>query len=368
MPEVPPPERPAQPNEPAEAPPTPPQAAASGGQGATPPAAQGWPQREPTSDKPNVPSDAQPQAHPAGAPLTALLPEGTLPTAVPSDEWLRQALKAPAAESRNIGDPAALQPPRASTRFETAVATPIDGFQAVATAPPMERRAGRSFARGLREVVETIVLALLIFLLVRAVVQNFQVDGSSMAPTLRHNWFLLVNKALYWEINLDTVHKFLPFVDPGDDPTRYVFRSPERGDVIVFKAPRQDRDFIKRIIAEPGEVIQVAGGIVYIDGLALDEPYISDRPNADFGPVRVPPDCYFVLGDNRNNSSDSRSWGAVPKDNIIGQAWLNYWPFSIFGLADNTSVEPMANLPQGPPKELITGPALSTTRPAVCNA
>ncbi len=222
------------------------------------------------------------------------------------------------------------------------------GGPAAVTAPP-QRSIIRPIGRGFREIVETIVLALLIFLMVRAVVQNFQVEGSSMNPTFEHEWYVLVNKSLYWEINLDTVSKFIPFVDPGDDPTRYLFRGPKRGDVIVFKSPTvpedaPERDFIKRIIGLPGETVEVRDCTVFIDGLPLDEPYIKEKPGYTYGPETVPPDHYFVLGDNRNRSSDSHAWQddwALPKENIIGQAWLIYWPRSAFGLVDNTSVTPM---------------------------
>jgi signal peptidase I len=186
------------------------------------------------------------------------------------------------------------------------------------------------------------VLALLIFLLVRAVVQNFQVEGRSMEPTLESEWYLLVNKAIYWEINLNTVHKFIPFVEPGEDPTRYLFRGPERGDVVVFRAPDQapntpERDFIKRVVGLPGETVEVRDCTVFINGSPLVEDYINEPPTGTFGPEMVPEGHLFVLGDNRNNSSDSRSFGMLPKENIIGQAFLTYWPFSAFGLVDNSA-------------------------------
>ncbi len=221
---------------------------------------------------------------------------------------------------------------------------PIFGEPAVAAPPAEQSSAGRSFVRGLREIAETIILALLIFLLVRAVVQNFQVEGSSMQPTLETRWYLLVNKAVYFEINLETMSKFIPFIDPGDDPTRYVFRGPKRGDVIVFKAPNApNRDFIKRVIAVAGETVEVRAEGVYVNGQFLDEPYIKEKQHSStFAEQTVPAGHYFVLGDNRNNSSDSRVFGMLPKENIIGRAWLTYWPFSIFGRVDNTTVEPGA--------------------------
>jgi len=234
--------------------------------------------------------------------------------------------------------------------------------EAVAAAPPSRGHALRLVGRGLRELAETLVLALLIFLLVRSVVQNFQVEGRSMEPTLDDGWYLLVNKALYWEINLETLDKFVPLIDPGEDPDRYVFRAPERGDIIVFRAPEQtpgepERDFIKRIIGLPGETVEVRDCAVYVDGGALEEPYILEKPAYTFPPDVVPPGHFFVLGDNRNNSSDSHSWGMLPKENIIGQAWLSYWPWDNFGLIDNTSVEPNGSAPaEGPAKNPVACP------------
>jgi signal peptidase I len=230
--------------------------------------------------------------------------------------------------------------------------------------PPRRPRSFvRPVVRGVRELAETIILALLIFLLVRAVVQNFQVEGSSMDPTFKDGWYLLVNKAIYWEINLDTVHKFVPFVEPGDDPTRFIFRGPQRGDIIVFHPPTEsgepsDRDFIKRVIALPNETVEVHDCTVFIDGKALEEPYLTQPVAGDFEPFTVPPDQYFVMGDNRNNSSDSRSFHAVPKENIIGMAWLTYWPFDIFGLVDNHAEKP--GDVSSPPKTPIACPSSGT--------
>jgi signal peptidase I len=230
-------------------------------------------------------------------------------------------------------------PPAAPGVAETAAA-PARG--------PRERRSvWRPLGRAARELAETVILAVLIFLLVRSVVQNFQVEGRSMEPTLEDSWYLLVNKAIYWEINVETLSKFLPFFDPGADPDRYLFRAPKRGDIIVFRSPNQgpgepERDFIKRVIGLPGETVEVRNCTVYIDNEPLEEPYVAELATYSYGPEKVPAGHYFVLGDNRNNSSDSHSWGMLPKDKIIGRAWITYWPFSAFGLVDGTSVEPGA--------------------------
>jgi signal peptidase I len=202
---------------------------------------------------------------------------------------------------------------------------------------------GQRARRLARELIETFVLALLIFLVVRAALQNFRVEGSSMDPVLHDGQYLIVNKAIYTRINLDTISKFLPFVDPGNDPIRYLFRRPQRGDVVVFRFPgNPDRDFIKRIIGEPGDTVEVREGIVYINGGALDEPYITSKPTYTYGPSEVPPKQYFALGDNRNNSYDSHVWGFLPEENIIGQAWLSYWPKDDWGLVANKDLSPLA--------------------------
>lgn len=186
-----------------------------------------------------------------------------------------------------------------------------------------------------RDVLETLVLTLVIFLLVRSVVQNFRVEGRSMEPTLHSGQYLLVNKAVYWNIDVDLLKRLFPFIRWPENPHSraiYLFQPPQRGDIIVFRYPRDpSRDFIKRVIAVPGEVVEVRQGRVFVNGTPLEEYYINDQPAYQWGPQRLPPDHYFVLGDNRNASSDSHVWGPVPKDYIIGKAWLSYWPPDQFG-------------------------------------
>ena len=161
----------------------------------------------------------------------------------------------------------------------------------------------------LRESVETAVLALLIFLLMRVVVQNFRIEGYSMEPNLHQGQYLIVNKAVYrW------------------------LHPPERGDIIVFEYPRApDRDFIKRVIGLPGEKVEIRNGVVYINDEPLPEPYLDNKGHGNFPPTVLGPDQYFVLGDNRDNSSDSRMWGPLPRDRIIGKAWVSYWPPRMWG-------------------------------------
>lgn len=172
--------------------------------------------------------------------------------------------------------------------------------------------------RLLREVLEVAVITLLLFICVRGVIQNYQVQGPSMMPTLQNNQYILVDKATY------------------------LFNSPHRGDVIVFKWPKDtSEDFVKRIIGIPGDTVHVdLNGQVTVDGTPINEPYVNDlinpyQPNT----WMLGPNEYFVLGDNRGDSSDSRYWGPVPRSDIIGRAELVYWPLDdIHVLSDWSSV------------------------------
>jgi signal peptidase I len=221
----------------------------------------------------------------------------------------------------------------------------------------VQRRRRRASATRMRrvgrELAETVILALLIFFAVKAVVQNFRVEGASMEPSMHNNEYLLVNKALYFRVDLDQLNDYIPFL-PGDDgDKRHLFRAPRRGDVVVFRFPLDpSRDFIKRVIGVPGDTVEVRDETVFINGAPLEEDYILSTPNYTYGPRTVPEGMYFVLGDNRRNSFDSHAWGSgctpqqqcdfVPEENIIGQAWLSYWPFDSLGFVDNRSIKPQA--------------------------
>jgi signal peptidase I len=158
-----------------------------------------------------------------------------------------------------------------------------------------------------RELLETAVLTIAIFLVVRVALQNFKVEGESMFPNLHNGEYILVNK-----------------ID-------YMISSPHRGDIIVFQATpagQPDKDFIKRVIGLPGDTVAVHNDAVYINNKRLPESYIDaeHRPTYTFPAAKVPPGDYFVLGDNRNNSQDSHLWRWLPRKYIIGKAWVSYWP------------------------------------------
>ncbi len=221
-----------------------------------------------------------------------------------------------------------------------AVPQHIDPFPLYEAGEPAPSQAARRVRRVGWELVQTLLLACLIFFAVRAMAQNFRVEGSSMEPGLHNGQYLLVNKAIYFKLNLATLSKYLPFIHAGDHPERFLFRSPHRGDVIVFKFPQDpSRDFIKRVIAVPGDTVEVIAGVVYVNGAGLNEPYISAKPDYNYAKQVVPEGGYFVLGDNRGNSYDSHVWNFVPEDNIIGQAMLSYWPLSNFGGVGNRSID-----------------------------
>ncbi|MCM8757091.1 MAG: signal peptidase I, partial [Candidatus Omnitrophica bacterium] len=157
---------------------------------------------------------------------------------------------------------------------------------------------------------KSLLWAIVIALLIRAfLVGNFRIPSTSMVPTLKVGDRLLANKVVY----------------------RY--RKPARGEVIIFKYPEDPkRDFVKRMIAGPGERILIKGGRIYINGRPVEDERITCRYYYSEGivgvtsEVEVPPDCYYVLGDNSINSKDSRYWGFVPARYIVGKAVFTYWP------------------------------------------
>ena len=182
----------------------------------------------------------------------------------------------------------------------------------------------------LREILQTVLLTLILFAGLQGTVQNVRVDGFSMRPTLDEDQYLLVNKLAYSQINLANLSKYIPFFDLVGEGSSYLFDPPKRGDVVVFRFPVDpSRDFVKRVIAVPGDSVEIRNGNVFVNGKALEEPYTLDAPRGISMLEQVMgPDEYFVLGDNRLQSNDSKNWGPVPLENIIGKVWISYWPLS----------------------------------------
>jgi signal peptidase I len=173
-----------------------------------------------------------------------------------------------------------------------------------------------------REYAEAFALAIMLALFIRTfVVQAFKIPSGSMIPTLSIGDHILVNKFIYGIK--------LPFTDLIVVP----ISTPQRGDIIVFKYPEDEsKDFIKRVVGTPGDVVEVRNKEVYLNGAHLDNAHVQhvDREiNQDrrdnFGPATVPQESYFVMGDNRDQSLDSRFWGFVKESKIRGQAFLIYW-------------------------------------------
>ena len=181
----------------------------------------------------------------------------------------------------------------------------------------------------IREFVEAIVLALVVFVVIQTSVQNFKVEGSSMHPTLQGGQYLLVNKLVYLKIDQERFSRIIPFWTVDNAANRFAVHPPERQEVIVFHFPRDtSRDFVKRVIGTPGDTVEIQKGRVIVNGLALVETYITARDDSGMAPVSLGEKEYFVLGDNRRGSNDSRNWGTVPEENILGKVWIIYWPLS----------------------------------------
>jgi signal peptidase I len=172
-----------------------------------------------------------------------------------------------------------------------------------------EEQAKSRGGSALRDMVESILLTLLIYVLIRTfLIENYRVVGHSMVPTLADKQLLIVSK-------LD-----------------YRLREPRRGDIVVFLDPRsENRKLIKRIVGLPGETVEIRDGQVLIEGHTLDEPYVQNQAGYSEPLTQVPEGHFYVLGDNRANSSDSHNWGTLSEENIVGRAWFSYWPPEVWG-------------------------------------
>lgn len=170
------------------------------------------------------------------------------------------------------------------------------------------RRRGNRLLQLLGELFQTAIIAILLFIAINLVTARIRVEGISMEPSLHDEQFLVVNRLAYrW-------------------------KEPQRGDIIIFRFPSDPkRRFIKRVIGLPGDVVAVRDGQLYINGVVLDEPYITEA-HQYHGEWRLSPYEVFVLGDNRNNSSDSQNWGPLHIDEIIGKAVFVYWPLETMGV------------------------------------
>ncbi|MBO8137732.1 MAG: signal peptidase I [Desulfotomaculum sp.] len=163
----------------------------------------------------------------------------------------------------------------------------------------------------IREIIESVVIAVILAVIIRTfIVEPFYIPSGSMEPTLMINDRIIVSKVSYY------------------------FGEPERGDIVVFKYPKDpSKNFVKRLIGKPGDVVELRSSKLYVNGQEVPENYLLPGIRyADYGPVKIPDGHYLMLGDNRNNSEDSRYWGFLPEDLIIGKAVLIYWPIDRIGV------------------------------------
>ncbi|MBC8476915.1 MAG: signal peptidase I [Dehalococcoidia bacterium] len=166
-----------------------------------------------------------------------------------------------------------------------------------------------------RELIITAVLALVVFFALRFTIDTVIIIGISMEPSFHSGQRILISKVTY------RMHE------------------PERGDVIVFRPTNSEKgEFIKRIIAVPNDTVEVKDDAVYVNGTRLKEPYINNTPSYHLGKQKIPAGNYFVLGDNRNQSNDSHNGWVVPRQNIVGKAWLSIWPPPEWGLVPEYSL------------------------------
>ncbi|HAX24558.1 MAG TPA: signal peptidase I [Thermomicrobiales bacterium] len=235
--------------------------------------------------------------------------------------------------SRTEPTPGDLAPRREST-----IAGPEDTQNLPVVEPTPKTERGM-----LWDIVETLLLALLVFVAVRAIVLNFRVDGESMSPNLDSGEMLLVNRAIYWHFDVNGILDALPFVDRSGSQIVYPLHPPQRGDIVVLHPPvDRGKPYIKRVIGLPGERLSIHDGAVYINGQRLEEPYLHGVSTSWAGTlgqqeITIPDGQVYVLGDNRANSSDSRAFGPIAIDQIIGRAWIAYWPGDDIGILSTPS-------------------------------
>ena len=180
------------------------------------------------------------------------------------------------------------------------------------------------------------MLALVVLVVLQGTMRNFKVEGSSMSPTLQGGQYLVVDQVSYFKVDVERLSRILPFWDGSGSDARYAFDPPTRGEIIVFHFPHDPtKDFVKRVVGLPGETVEVRSGTVYIDGFPLDEPYLQRIDRSDSRLTALGEKEYYVIGDNRRNSNDSRAWGVVPEANIVGKVWLVYWPWEDVGVVSS---------------------------------
>ena len=200
-------------------------------------------------------------------------------------------------------------------------------------ATPAPRRRGL-----LRELVELGVIVLVVVTVVRLFLQPYAVEGASMEPAFESGDRIFVNRTAYTDVGDHALWDLLPWAERGADDHVYLFGPPARGDIVVIASDqtRTREQYIKRVVGLPGETVSFREGLVLIDGEPLVEDYIPGaitecQTARQFCDVTVPAEHVYVLGDNRTNSEDSRSFGPIPYDDIVGKAIFTNWPADAIG-------------------------------------
>lgn len=189
--------------------------------------------------------------------------------------------------------------------------------------------------RLIRELLITLAIAIIIYLSLQLTIKSFKVFNISMLPTIQPGDHIIANKL------------------------SYTLGTPQRGDIIIFYSPRHNEDLIKRIIAAPGDRVEIKNGKVYVNGIMLYEPYILEPPRYTVFERTIPDNSYFVLGDDRNNSDDSHNGWTISSDSIIGKAWLLYWPPDRWRVVQHNSSYPAkASLESEQSAEIFNQPAI----------
>ena len=237
-------------------------------------------------------------------------------------------------------DPTSADQLQSLPTIEQGSETPLGGPKAMATAVPAggvvsvgdgpaayavdhSEEEDPSLKSLLRETLETVVLAVLIFLVIRSLVQNYRIEGQSMEPNFQHGQYLLVNKLAY------RLGEY------------------RRGDVIVFHYPNNpSQDYIKRVIGLPGDTVEFQDGVLIVNGLSVEEPYDQVPIARNIEAQIVAPGFLYVLGDNRPASSDTRTWGQLSQEFVIGKAWFAIWPVDRAGLVEHPAIEVESALEQ----------------------
>lgn len=260
----------------------------------------------------------------------------------PETESENSAQSDPVAPPKPESDQSAVEHLPSRPNIERGPETPLRGTNGMATAVPTggvmsvsdgqvslaDDRSGDDdpgMKSLLRETLETVVLAILIFLVIRSLVQNYRIEGQSMEPNFQHGQYLLVNKLAY------RLGEY------------------RRGDVIVFHYPNNpSQDYIKRVIGLPGDTVEFRDGVLIVNGLTVEEPYDQIPIARDIPAQTVAPGFLYVLGDNRPASSDTRTWGQLSQEFVIGKAWLAIWPVEKAGAVEHPAIDIGSALEQTP--------------------